>query len=562
MRTQTIFITTLALFALLGCGSDGQNDTQDQTPPQTQTPLPDLTTPTSLENRAFVSPHFSGSDNCAACHNGITDGDGTDVSIESAWSATMMANSAKDPLWKAKVASEIKRNPHLEDVINDKCSKCHAPMANHEARSAQEEIKIFDDGFLNAQNPHYDEAMNGVSCTLCHQVQDSADLGTLAGFSGNYSLGSNRIIYGQYSNLAAQPMIEQVNYTPQYSAHISESKMCATCHNLKTPYVDANGVVLTDTPESEFPEQMPYSEWEHSEFAQTQSCQECHMQRSDGVVIANRPQWLNTQRDGFAQHTFVGGNSLMLDILKNNKNTLGVVATDADLNKTLAKTSEILKSAASLSITNISLSEERLLVDLSITSNTGHKLPTSFPSRRVFVHFTLYDADNAVLFESGKVNNDGSIVGANSDANRDTYEPHYNTISSQDQVQIYEAVMQNSDEAITYTLLRAASYKKDNRILPRGFDKASAPNDIAVKGDALDDENFVGGGDQLRYHIDLNGAIPHRVEIELLYQTLSYPFAQDLFSDETRESRSFQTMYNASQVKTSTIATLQQKISE
>ena len=554
MRTQTIFITTLALFALLGCGSDGQNDTQDQTPPQTQTPLPDLTTPTSLENRAFVSPHFSGSDNCAACHNGITDGDGTDVSIESAWSATMMANSAKDPLWKAKVASEIKRNPHLEDVINDKCSKCHAPMANHEARSAQEEIKIFDDGFLNAQNPHYDEAMNGVSCTLCHQVQDSADLGTLAGFSGNYSLGSNRIIYGQYSNLAAQPMIEQVNYTPQYSAHISESKMCATCHNLKTPYVDANGVVLTDTPESEFPEQMPYSEWEYSTFATTQSCQECHMQRSDGVVISNRPAWLNTTRDNFAEHTFVGGNAFMLDILNNNKTQLGV-ATNADFSKTLAKTAEILESAATISLANNGEIDNKLNIDVNILSNTGHKLPTSFPSRRVFIHFTLYDTDDKVLFESGKVKSDGSIVGAQSDSDTTTYEPHYDRITSQDQVQFYEAVMQNSDKEITYTLLRAASYAKDNRILPRGFDKTTVPSDIAVQGEALHDANFVGGGDTVSYSIDTTSftSTPTRVEVALRYQTLSYPFAQDLFRDETNESRSFEDMYDASQMKTSTI---------
>lgn len=46
----------------------------------------------------------------------------------------MRANSTRDPFWKAKVRSEIARNPHLQSVINDKCSKCHAPMANYEAK--------------------------------------------------------------------------------------------------------------------------------------------------------------------------------------------------------------------------------------------------------------------------------------------------------------------------------------------------------------------------------------------------------------------------------------------
>lgn len=548
MHLQTLLSTALILFLSLGCSSDSSNTPQEQTSPQ------DNSTPMTIENRAFSSTHFSGSDNCAACHNEITDAEGKDLSIESAWSATMMANSTRDPLWKAKVASELKRNPHLEEVINDKCSKCHAPMANHEAHFAQEEIKVFDDGFLNTQNPHYDQAMNGVSCSFCHQVEDTAELGTLAGFSGNYSIGSNRIVYGQYTNVVQNPMIEQVNYTPQYSAHISESKMCATCHNLKTPYVDANGVVLTDTPESEFPEQMPYSEWEHSEFATTQSCQECHMQRSDGVVISNRPAWLNTTRDNFAEHTFVGGNAFMLDILNNNKAQLGVAA-NADFSKTLAKTAEILKSAATISLTNKGIIENKLNIDVNIISNTGHKLPTSFPSRRVFIHFTLYDADEKILFESGKVNSDGSIVGAKSDSDISTYEPHYDRITSQDQVQIYETVMHNSDKDVTYTLLRAASYAKDNRILPRGFDKTTAPSDIAVQGQALDDANFVGGSDTVSYSIDTTSfsSTPTRVEVALRYQTLSYPFAQDLFRDETSESISFEDMYDASQMKTSTI---------
>lgn len=545
---------SFALLSFLGCGGGSSNSNQNQT----QTPL-DTTTPTTLEDRAFTSTHFSGSDNCAACHNGISDEEGKDVSIESAWSATMMANSSKDPLWRAKVASEIARNPHLEEVINDKCTKCHAPMANKEAHYSQESIKVFDDGFLNSSNPHYDEAMNGVSCSVCHQIEDTQDLGELAGFSGNYSIGAQRIIYGQYNNVETAPMLEQVNYTPQQSDHISDSKMCATCHNLKTPYVDAQGVVLTDTPESEFPEQMPYTEWEHSSYAATQSCQACHMQRSDGVVIASRPPWLSTQRDNFAQHTFVGGNKLMLDILDKNKEILGVA--DADFETTLVESTKLLESAASISLENSSFSEGTLRVDLKITSTTGHKLPTSFPSRRAFVHFKLYDADNNLIFESGKVNSDGSIVGADSDADIYSYEPHYETISSQDQVQIYEAVMQNSDEEITYTLLRAASYKKDNRILPLGFDKESASSDIAVRGAAADDADFVGGSDSISYAISDLTQQNFRVEVELLYQTLAYPFAQDLFSDESAHSESFKGMFEASELKTSTIATLNQTVS-
>lgn len=53
-----------------------------------------------------------------------------------------------------------------------------------------------------------------------------------------------------------------------------------------------------------------------------------------------------------------------------------------------------------------------------------------------------------------------------------------------DQVRIYEPIMGHSDSAVTYTLLRAAKYLKDNRLLPPGFVKQDAPVDIAVYGAA------------------------------------------------------------------------------
>lgn len=95
-----------------------------------------LVTLAEAEDTYFTSYHFMGSGNCIRCHNGMTDSYGNDMSIETACSSTMMANSSKDPMWRAKVRSEINRNPHLEEVINDKCTRCHAPMTNVEAHRA------------------------------------------------------------------------------------------------------------------------------------------------------------------------------------------------------------------------------------------------------------------------------------------------------------------------------------------------------------------------------------------------------------------------------------------
>ena len=274
----------------------------------------------------FQSTHFSGSAVCARCHNGLTDATGSNVSIETDWSTSMMANSTRDPFWRAKVASEIRRNPQLKSVIDEKCSRCHAPMANVEARFEGAPIEMFADGFLNPTNRYYDSGMDGVSCTVCHQIEDNGALGTAEGFSGKYSIvdlgtTTERTAFGQYANPATNPMLINTNFRPTYATHISESAMCATCHNLKTPFVDRFGTIASTTSDTEFPEQMVYSEWENSSFASgptAKSCQDCHMPKTDAVKIATRPNFLDT-RNQFARHTLLGANTTMLDILSRNK---------------------------------------------------------------------------------------------------------------------------------------------------------------------------------------------------------------------------------------------------
>ena len=68
---------------------------------------------------SFVGIHYSGSGNCAACHDGLSDSNGNDISIVRGWSDSMMANATKDPYWRAKVAAELRRNPALANEIND-----------------------------------------------------------------------------------------------------------------------------------------------------------------------------------------------------------------------------------------------------------------------------------------------------------------------------------------------------------------------------------------------------------------------------------------------------------
>ncbi len=100
------------------------------------------------------------------------------------------------------------------------------------------------------------------------------------------------------------------------------------------------------------------------------------------------------------------------------------------------------------------------------------------------------------------------------------------------------------DIQVTYTLLRAFSYAKDNRLLPAGFEKGSAVEDIAVYGDAAADANFVGGSDQVAYEINVASAKGRlNITVELLYQTLSYPFVTDLAKTNTDLVTRFMGLY-------------------
>lgn len=513
-----------------------------------------LLPPASGGSPLFASEHFSGSGNCTLCHNNISDGQGKDVSIETDWSSTMMANSTRDPLWRAKVRSELNRNGHLAEVINDKCSRCHAPMANFEARKAGEPLHILDGGFLSANHNRHDEALNGVGCALCHQIQNAPNLGTLSSFTGKYEIGQDKLMFGPFPDIFPNPMIMHTGYTPTFSPHIKDSKLCGTCHNLKTPYVDEAGAILSTTPESEFPEQMPYSEWEHSSYATSQprSCQQCHMARANGAPIANRPMWL-PKRDGFALHEFVGGNKLMLDIFDRNKAQLGVLSSN--FQETIAKTEAMLQGAATIVPLHQTLNTSGVLdFALQVNSQTGHKLPSGYPARRVILHVMVKDAQGNLVFESGKVNADGSVAGVDADSNPLGFEPHHELITSPEQVQVYEAIMGDSTGQVTYTLLRGARYLKDNRLLPAGFDKTTAPSDIQVAGDAMSDANFVGGSDQVRYRVTGLTGDAYQVTAELIHQPLAYRFAQDLFGDVGAEIRDFQKMFRESNAK-STVMT-------
>jgi hypothetical protein len=149
-----------------------------------------------------------------------------------------------------------------------------------------------------------------------------------------------------------------------------------------------------------------------------------------------------------------------------------------------------------------------------------------------------------VIWESGAYNPDGSISGNAADMDPAAFEPHYDVITQPDQVQIYEPIMGDDEGGVTYTLLRAAQYLKDNRLLPAGAEKATLPPEIAVYGQAAGDASFLGGSDLVTYSVEVRGAsAPFTVSAELLYEPLSYQFVMDLVAEQTELTERFGEYY-------------------
>lgn len=488
---------------------------------------------------------FSASGACTVCHMRMTDEAGKDVSIDSHWRASIKAQAARDPYFLASVRAEVEALPEQRAAIEDSCATCHMPMADYTEAAAGGSGAILDDGFLDPNHELHELALDGVSCTLCHQIRPG-NLGASAN-SGGYVIDTQakpgeREIFGPFAvdEVQAQIMQGASGFIPVQSTHVAQSELCATCHTLYTPVFDAAGQVV-----GEFPEQVPYLEWFYSDYRQGPTCQGCHMPEAEGGVKVSVTS--PNLRSPFAQHTFWGGNAYMLGMLQAFGEELELTASEAQLEVARQGTLEQLQSAtATIAIENLVSGGSTISADVRLENLAGHKFPTAFPSRRAWLHVTVTDAAGNVVFESGGVGADGAIQGNDNDADPTAYEQHYQTINRPDQVQIYEAILETPEGQVTTHVLRAGAYLKDNRLLPSGFEKAAPYADIRVHGGAFEDEDFLGGGDVVTYIMPVGGgAGPYTVTAELLFQSIGYRWAENLREFSGAEIDRFLSYYEA-----------------
>jgi hypothetical protein len=186
---------------------------------------------------------------------------------------------------------------------------------------------------------------------------------------------------------------------------------------------------------------------------------------------------------------------------------------------------------------------------LRLLNKAGHKFPSGYPSRRAWVEFEVKNEAGQTIFHSGKPNADFSLP-----AEDNNYEPHFNTITSPTQVQIYEMVPVDIWGTFTNILERGFMAIKDNRLPPQGF-KTSDPVYDTTKiiniGQDLDfnrapDGTEGTGADVLHYRIPNDGYTGKlSVHAKVWYQSLPPKWMAPMFAYSTPEIDSFRIMFNA-----------------
>jgi hypothetical protein len=446
---------------------------------------------------------------CARCHQAnatdLRDRQHRDISPVTELQAGMMSLSARDPYFLAALRREIDAQPARKTEIEAICLRCHAPVGFTEAPLTIDDVE-------RATTPAAHLAREGVGCHGCHALDPQAKDAVV--------LRTDRVSFGSLPAPLVDAMVQMSNTRPVPSAHVEESALCATCHT-----VIVGGVV----------EQATYLEWLSSDFAPRTTCQACHMPPGEDeldrdakpiiTAFSTRPPDA-PPRPSYRRHTLRGGNTYMLRQMAKSTAWLNAAATPEQLASAADATTAFLGTAAKLRLVGVG---QELRV--TITNLTGHKLPTGYPTRRMWLHVRATDAAGNAVFESGATR-DGAIIDSEGKRLDDAIIPHVDRPSA-DEPPIWEAVPVDANGKRTHLLMSTVKLVKDNRIPPEGFTGAD-PRTLPVGVDG--DTDFLPGHDSVMYVLPATAV---SATAELLYQAVPPETIESYPPESSREAARF-----------------------
>jgi hypothetical protein len=456
-------------------------------------------------------------------------------------------------------------------------------------------------------------ARDGVSCTTCHHIEidDKAPIGKT--FTGDFKTGAPDVLHGPFDRPQQVPMDHTLGAKPVEYPLLYSSKVCGSCHSVVLPVFDGDRPWVrpgTRKPEVII-EQATYPEWVFSDFRDggptPRSCQDCHMATTypgvPGMLsskvasiqeASNMPQTENrapqsdidlSPRSPFGRHTLVGLNVFFNQFAQQFPDVLGIRIQDPMLGgKGIAPLATTYNSmiqqadtgTATAAVTQVETTQDRLVAAVRVENLAGHKFPSGVGFRRAFLTFEVLDAAGNDLWVSGRADPAGVLIGPDGaplsgefmwqseckpQTGAQTFQPHYTTITREDQAQVYQELVRDPRGRLTTSFLSLADVVKDNRLLPRGWTPSVAlaekeglgspklsaealthhilPDLPDGKGGQVNDPWYKpktdggkgGGGDELTYAIplaDIHG-VPASVRVTLYYQSIPPFYLQDRF---------------------------------
>lgn len=195
------------------------------------------------------------------------------------WSASMHAYATDDPVF---AAMNKRGQEETGGQLGEFCVQCHAPVAL--ATGAITDFANLDD---------VPKEQRGITCYFCH---NAVGVGPEHN-NGNVQLAHDNVMRGSIRN-PIEPTAHKVAYSSFHDPTSEDSStLCGTCHDIVTP----RGVHLERT----------FKEYKESIFSDTSlidtfnSCQDCHMQRSNTrfpvAESTGRPNQFALARD-FHEH--------------------------------------------------------------------------------------------------------------------------------------------------------------------------------------------------------------------------------------------------------------------
>lgn len=454
------------------------------------------------------------------------------------FAGSMMANSARDPLFRAalQVANKDAK------FGGDTCIRCHVPNAWLDNRSSIAGDPTSTDGrLINADD------LQGVTCSTCHRLvppvatagEAAGDAAERAALVGPFITGSSAYIVDR-SDVRRGPFdIASAPHVVAQSSYLQSAELCATCHDIDNPLLTfdaaSNEFKLNDldTPAGAgdrlFPIERTYSEWQASTFASsgvsgldypglkrstgTQNgpitvCQDCHMPMVSSLLATGGP----VRTVGL--HQWAGGSAAWQDGMVKLWEGIdaGFNKTQTLINKNLG--AEMLQRAAQLDVAIVNGQ-----LEVKVTNNTGHKLPTGYAEgRRMWIE--IYQLRGATpVFTSGLM---AGVVGP---LINDPYLKKYEI-----KLGLSDAHAQSigrpeiAGEGFHFILNNKVF--GDNRIPPRGFSNAAyAAREMQPVGASYADGQY---WDTTYYPIHPEA---DSISVRLMYQTASSEYLDFLASE-------------------------------